>query len=59
MYGEGTCVENTVTVPLEKRKDDTNAFSNSKEDYEFQDVTFTKSCQCEIIKSSLFSLFVK
>ena len=31
----------------------------NKKDYEFEKVTFTQSCQCEIIKGGLFEQLLK
>ena len=36
-----------------------NRFSMNKKDYEFEKVTFTESCQCEIIKGGLFEQLLK
>ena len=60
MKGEGTCIKITVTKQLERKKlNILNRFSMNKEDYKFEKVTFTESCQCEIIKGGLFEQLLR
>lgn len=56
LHGEGTCMGNVMTTTVKYDKQDVG-WSNFP-DWKGYPIAFTSSCSCQIIKGSLFGIFV-